>query len=295
MEGKVAIITGGGSGIGEASVKLFVENGAKVVIADIQDELGSRLADSLGSSQASYFHCDVSKEADVSALVDYTLDKHGQLDIMFSNAGRSSSSFSSIANVTIEDIQPVISVNVLGAYLCTKHAARAMIPKKKGCILYTASLTSVMSVVNAPAYTISKHAVVGIMKSAATDLASYGIRVNCVSPAALCTPMFVQAIQKELPAFDAESVGRMLEISGELKGVRLEAEDVAKSAVFLCSEDARYISGHNLVIDGAYSSSKHFCTSNAMDYLPLKSLFDEMRSLSVTADSTQPNNSYPIN
>eukprot|EP01018_Ginkgo_biloba_P013047 Gb_05035 [translate_table: standard] len=276
LEGKVAIITGGASGIGEVAVKLFLKHGAKVVIADIQDDIGTSLAESLGP-QASYFHCDVSKENEVSALVDYTLDKHGLLDIMYSNAGISASGPCPVPAMPIEDIQSLIAVNVIGAYLCTKHAARVMIPRKKGCILYTASLASLIAVATvSAAYTASKHAVAGVMKSAAANLAPYGIRVNCVSPTALPTPMFVKSMQKLLPAFDTESVAEMLERVAELKGVRLEAEDVAKAALFLCSDEARYISGHNLVIDGAFSVSKSFSTSNIMDFLPAKSLFEEL-------------------
>eukprot|EP01018_Ginkgo_biloba_P013052 Gb_41822 [translate_table: standard] len=221
LEGEIAIITGGASGIGKETVKLFVENGAKVIIADIQDELGRSVADSFGP-QVSYFHCDVSKEDQVSALVDYTLDKYGKLDIMFNNAGAAGKKTSTVATVTIEDIQSAMSVNVVGSYLCTKHAARAMIPKNKGCILYTASLASVMVVSNtSAAYPASKQAIVGIMKAAASNLAPYGIRANCLSPTAMPTPMFVQTMKKVVRTFDAETVGELMEIVGELKGQTL--------------------------------------------------------------------------
>lgn len=280
LDGKVAVITEGASGIGEASVKLFAENGAQVVIADVQDDLGSRLAQSL-APKACFFHCDVSKETDVSALVDYALEKHGRLDIMFSNAGIPGELFSSMADVTLEDLERVMSVNVRGAYLCTKHAARAMIgAKTRGSVLMTSSIASVMAMPHGPSYAASKHAVLGIMKSAAIDLAPHGIRVNCVSPAGVPTPMLMDAMTKRFPTFDKRCAEDMLERTMELKGLTLEAVDVAKSALFLCSDDARYISGHNLVIDGAFTSSKAFSTANSMDFLPLKSFFDQFAARS---------------
>jgi len=276
LEGKVAVITGGASGIGEVSAKLFVENGAQVVIADIQDDLGNRLAKSLAPN-ACFFHCDVSKETDVSALVDYALEKHGRLDIMFSNAGIPGGLFFSMADVTLEDFERVMAVNVRGAYLCTKHAARAMIgAKTRGSVLMTSSMASVMAMPNGPSYTASKHAVLGIMKSAAIDLAQHGIRVNCVSPAGVPTPMLIDAMKKTFPSFDKRCAENMLETTMELKGLTLEAVDVANSALFLCSDEARYISGQNLVIDGAFTSCKAFSTANSMDFLPIKSFFEQL-------------------
>lgn len=293
LEGKVAVITGGASGIGEASAKLFVENGAQVVIADIQDDLGNGLAKSL-SPNACFFHCDVSKEAEVSALVDYALEKHGRVDIMFSNAGIPGGLFSSMADVTVEDFERVISVNVRGAYLCTKHAARAMIAAKtRGSVLMTSSMASVMAMPNGPSYTASKHAVLGIMKSAAIDLAAHGIRVNCVSPAGVPTPMLIDAMKKSFPSFDKRSAEEMLEATMELKGVTLEAIDVANSALFLCSDDARYISGQNLVIDGAFTTCKGFSTANSMDFVPIKSFFDHLAAGSCSKSQNETNGQLP--
>lgn len=273
LEGKIAVITGGASGIGEAAAKLFVENGAKVVIADVQDELGGKLSASLAPN-ASFFHCDVSKESDVEALVDYALEKHGRLDVMYSNAGVPGKLFSSPAETTLEDFERVMAINAGGAYLCTKHAARAMIPNRSGCILYTSSLSSVMAMAAGPSYTASKHAVIGIMKSAAAALAQFGIRVNCVSPTGLATPMVVNAMGKDIQGFNKKAAEEMYEAMFEFKGVKFEVEDVAKPALFLCSDDARYISGQNLVIDGAFSASKGFSTANSMDFLPLKNFFE---------------------
>ncbi|GLJ28363.1 hypothetical protein SUGI_0558080 [Cryptomeria japonica] len=261
LEGKIAVITGGASGIGEAAVRLFVQNGAMVIIADVQDVVGAQVAASL-TPNATFIHCDVSKEPDVSSMVDYTMEKYGRLDIMFSNAGVLGKLFTSLMDMTLENLDRVLAVNVHGSYLCTKHAARVMIPNRHGCILYTASLSTVIAMPRGLSYTASKHATVGIMKSAAAALAPYGIRANCVSPTGLPTPLVVGALGLEIPGFDKKAAEDMYEAAFEFKGVKFEPEDVAKAALFLCSEDARYISGHNLVIDGAFSASKEFSTAN---------------------------------
>ncbi|GLJ28361.1 hypothetical protein SUGI_0558040 [Cryptomeria japonica] len=275
LEGKIAVITGGASGIGEAAVRIFVENGATVIIADVQNEAGEQLAASLAPSTA-FVHCDVSKESDVSSAVDYAVEKYGRLDIMFSNAGVPGKLFPSPADITLEDLDRVLAVNVRGSYLCTKHAARVMIPNRRGCILYTSSLSSIVAMPNGPSYTASKHAIVGLMKSAAAALAPYGIRANCVSPTGLATPMVVDGLRGNIPGFDKKAAEDMYEVVFEFKGAKFEPEDVARPALFLCSEDARYISGHNLVIDGAFTASKGFSTANSMDFLPLKNFFENL-------------------
>lgn len=134
----MAIITGGASGVGANAAKLFWENGAKVVIADIQDELGQGIADKLGKNGC-YVHCDVSNEEDVINLVDMAIAKYGQLDIMYNNAGVIDRPLGSILDITKSDLERVLNVNLVGSFLGAKHAARVMIPNRTGCILFTAS------------------------------------------------------------------------------------------------------------------------------------------------------------
>ncbi|KAI7750716.1 hypothetical protein M8C21_013018 [Ambrosia artemisiifolia] len=192
LEGKIAIVTGGAGGIGAATVRLFTNHGAKVVIADINDESGLSLATSL-FPLATYVHCNVSSEAEVQTLVDSTMSRYGRVDILFNNAGvlGSQSKHKSIVDLSVDEFDKVMSVNVRGVALGMKHAARVMIPNKTGCIISTASVASVMGGMGPHAYTASKHAIVGLTKNAACELGKHGIRVNCISPFGVATPMLV--------------------------------------------------------------------------------------------------------
>ncbi|XVE88393.1 hypothetical protein DITRI_Ditri19aG0066500 [Diplodiscus trichospermus] len=246
LEGKVAVITGGASGIGASTARLFHENGAKVVISDIQDSLGLALADKLGEN-ASYIHCDVSNEDDINNLVDTTISKHGKLDIMYNNAGVFDRPLSSILETTKSDLDLVVRVNLVGALLGAKHAARVMIPQRKGCILFTASATTAIAGMASYAYTASKYGIVGLAKTLAAELGQYGIRVNCVSPFIVATPMSAPS-EGDVPKVEALSSAM-----GNPKGEVLKPEGVAQAMLYLASDDANYVSGLNLVLDGGFS------------------------------------------
>ncbi|XP_065630586.1 (+)-borneol dehydrogenase 1-like [Quercus suber] len=251
LDGKVAIITGGASGIGASTVHLFHEHGAKVVIADVQDNLGQEIADKLGKN-VSYIHCDVTNEDDICNLIDTTVAKHGQLDIMYNNAGiiDSPSPLGRILDTKKSDLERTISVNLVGSFLGAKHAARVMVPQRKGCILFTSSAASAIAGISSHAYAASKWAIVGVAKGLAAELGEYGIRVNCVSPfAVLGTGMSPE--MSEADKYEAEF--GLSNYIGNLKGQILKAEDVARAALYLASDEANYISGLNLLVDGGYS------------------------------------------
>ncbi|XP_027349285.1 secoisolariciresinol dehydrogenase-like [Abrus precatorius] len=248
LEGKVALITGGASGIGKRTAEVFAEHGAKVVIADIQDELGHSVAQSIGSSTCLYVHCDVTDENQVKSAVDKAVETYGKLDIMFNNAGIADPNKSRIIDNDKADFERVLSVNVTGVFLGIKHAAQAMIPARSGSIISTASISSYLGGAASHAYCCAKHAVVGLTKNAAVELGQFGIRVNCLSPYCLATPLatkFVGATDEDL-----ENVMNSL---ANLKGVTLKADDVANAALYFASDDSRYVSGHNLLIDGGFS------------------------------------------
>ncbi|KAI5600393.1 hypothetical protein POPTR_001G024300v4 [Populus trichocarpa] len=257
--GKVALVTGGATGIGESIARLFCRHGAKVCIADLQDNLGQNVCESLGGEpKTCYIHCDVTIEDDVRQAVDFTVDKFGTLDIMVNNAGLGGPPCPDIRKVALSDFEKVFDVNVKGVFLGMKHAARIMIPLNKGSIVSLCSVASAIGGIGPHAYTGSKHAVLGLTRSVAAELGKHGIRVNCVSPYGVATSLAVAHLPEDERTEDAligfrSFIGR----NANLQGVELTVDDVANAVLFLASDEARYISGDNLMLDGGFTCTNH--------------------------------------
>ncbi|KAG7951617.1 hypothetical protein I3843_12G017000 [Carya illinoinensis] len=249
LEGKLAIVTGGASGIGEATAHLFAKHGARmVVIADIQEELGHQVANSIGLNHSTYIRCDVTDEEQVKAMVEWTVKNYGQLDIMFSNARIFSRLNQTVLNLDLLALDHLFAINVRGMAVCVKHAARAMVEGHvRGSTVCTASVAANQGSTKNTDYFMSKHAVLGLVRSASRQLGKHGIRVNCISSSVIATPMACS-----VSGMDAEQVEKACEPHASLKGVVLKVGHVACAVLFLASDDSGFLNGHNVVVDGGW-------------------------------------------
>ncbi|MCL7033122.1 hypothetical protein MKW94_022433 [Papaver nudicaule] len=255
LDGKVAIITGAAGGIGEATARLFVGNGAYVVVADVQDELGDQVVASIGPERCSYKHCDVTDEKQVEETVAYTLEKYGTLDIVYSNAGILGS-LTGILDLDMKSLEKTIDVNVCGGLAMIKHAGRAMVARNiRGSIICTVSAGATRAGLGPVGYTASKHALLGVVRSASFELGMYGIRVNAVSPFGVGTPMTCVIPGITRFRLDPEFIEEQMSSVSNLKNMHLKAKDIAETALFLASEESSCITGHNLVVDGGFPDS----------------------------------------
>jgi len=252
LAGKVAVVTGGASGIGRATVELFAAEGAKVLIADIADEAGEALAERLGAS-AVYQRTDVSDPAAVEAMIEAAVSRFGGIDVLFNNAGMSCGAFPSFLDDTLEDFDRVMRVNVLGPMLGTRNAARIMAKAGKGgVILNNASIAGTLAGHAMMTYRASKAALIQFSKSSAIDLARHGIRVNCIVPGHVRTELSSfgeKGAESGLAARIEEGVNAVY-LSNQLIKRRGEPEDVAQVALFLASDRSRHMTGAVIPVEG---------------------------------------------
>jgi NAD(P)-dependent dehydrogenase (short-subunit alcohol dehydrogenase family) len=250
LQGKVAVITGAASGIGLGTARRFVEEGASVVIADLQAEAGIAAAGEFGD-RARFIRTDVTREVDVAAAVDLAVAEFGQLDIMVNNAGIVGA-VGPIAKTSVEAWDTTIAILLRGVFLGMKHAARVMQPRRSGVILSLSSTAGILGGLGPHAYTAAKHAVVGLTKSVASELATSGIRVNAVAPAGTVTPMTASAVTGDV--HDEEKTAAAFKATSPL-GIAAFPIDIANALLYLASDEARYVTGQTLAVDAGATTA----------------------------------------
>ena len=253
LQGKTAIITGAGSGIGEASAKLFAAEGARVAIVDFDDAGGNRVAREIGNPSF-FLRADVSKPADMEKMTQTTVERLGRIDILFNNAGVSC--VGAVHETTEPDWDRVMSINAKGVYLACKYVVPVMLQQKSGCIINMASAAAVTGLAQRVAYSASKGAVFALTRAMQADYCRQGIRVNSLVPGTIYTP-FVEGYLKKHYADDMErakaNIGKR-----QLSGTLGTPEDVAYAALYLASDEAKFVLGSGLVVDGGLPAGKIF-------------------------------------
>ncbi len=250
LDGKTAIITGGGSGIGAAIVRLFHQVGARVIIVDRDIESGKNIAEELyPQDPSSYFYAaDVSQPEEVQRLSESILNEHREIHVLVNNAGIGH--VGTILETEASDLDRLYEVNVRGVFNMTKAFIPGMLKRKSGCIIQLASIGGVVGIIDRLAYCTSKFAVVGMTKCMALDHAKDGVRINCICPGRVETP-FVSARLQEYP--DPEKAYREMS-SSQAMGRMGKPEEIAAAALYLASDAASYITGHAHITDGGWSA-----------------------------------------
>jgi glucose 1-dehydrogenase len=245
LAGRVAIVTGAAGGMGAAICRCLAEAGAAVVLADINVDAGESVAFAIRAAGGTvdFVRTDVSLAADCEALVSHTVDRFGRLDCAVNGAALEFET-APLADLADEDFDRMIAVNLRSVFLCMKHEIRAMLAGDGGSIVNIASTNSFRPQVEQPAYTASKHGVLGLTRSAALDYTAAGVRVNAVAPGAIDTPMLRGAIERR--GLDADRTARQLTLAGEFGS----PDDIARAVLWLCSDSSSFTTGQTIVVDG---------------------------------------------
>lgn len=247
LQSKIAVITGGTSGIGEATAKLFALEGATVVVSGRREREGTAVISAIENAggKGAFIQCDVSSEGDVQNLIDQTIKMFGRIDIAFNNAGVEQAPLVPLSETSTEQYHQLFNINVLGVWLCMKYEIQAM-EKTGGAIINTSSIAGHVGLPGFSTYIATKHAVEGLTKSVALEVADKGIRINAVAPAAIETPM----IHRFAGGMDSEGANnlRTLHPVGRMG----QPEEIAHAVLYLASPAAGFTTGISLPVDGGW-------------------------------------------
>lgn len=257
LDGTVAVVTGGASGIGRATVELFVAEGARVVIADLQEEVGAELAADLGDA-ATFVPCNVVDEDQVAAAVTEAVDRWGRLDCVYANAG-----FVGVTGpmelISSDDYDKTMNVLLRGVFYTIKHAAPIMREQGSGSMIATASVCGIEAGIGAHIYTVAKAGVISLMQSMALEMAEYGVRSNAICPGYIATSLMAGRERSQVADDETEArLAKSRDVMADSQAMHRvgEAEDIARMALFLASDDSEWVTGTAQVVDGGLTVGK---------------------------------------